>query len=67
MPAEFVDALGQLAQPLEVQEVASGGGSQAVRRAGGVVGRAERHGSMAVIGQPHDDIRALAVSDTDDG
>jgi hypothetical protein len=67
LPAEFIDEPSQLTQPLEVEEMRSGGGRTRCRRVGGVVGRAERHGGMAAIGQPHDDVRALAVADTDDG
>jgi hypothetical protein len=68
LPAEFVDALGQLTQPLEVEEMSSSD-----RRRGGhgvvpsEVGRAERDGSMAAIGQTDDNIRAGAVADTDHG
>ena len=66
MPAEFVDALRQLTQPLEVEEVRSGGRIEC-QRVYGVVGGADRNGGMAAIGQTDDDIRPRAVADTDDG
>src|SRR5437870_5006525 len=66
LPAVFIDELSQLPQPLQVQEVRSGDGTLGCQRVGGVVGRAERHGGMAAIGQTHDDVRARAVADTDD-
>jgi hypothetical protein len=66
LPAEFVDELGQLTQPLEVEEVGRGHRSQARRRVGSVVGRAAGHGGMAAIGQTHEDVRPLPVADTDD-
>jgi hypothetical protein len=65
--AEFVDALRQLPQSLESEEVGSGTGRKGCQRVGGVVGRAERHGGMAAIGQAHDDVRTLPAADTDDG
>ena len=66
MPAEVVDELCQLTQPLEIEEVRSGDGRKGCPRVGGVVGGAERHSGMAAIGQTHDDIRAVTVADTDD-
>ena len=67
LPAAFVDELRQLAQPLEIEEVRSSHGSKGCRGGRSVVGRAERHGGMAAIGQPDDDIRTLATADTDNG
>src|SRR5262245_25568095 len=37
------------------------------REVPGIVGRAEGDGGMAAIRQTHDDVRALAVADADDG
>jgi hypothetical protein len=67
LPAECVEELSHLTQSLEVKEMARSGGRQDNRRVGGVVGRAEGYGGMAVIRQTHDDIRAFTVADTDDG
>ena len=67
MPAEFVDELSQLTQTLEIEKVRSGDGRKGCPGIRGVVGRAERHGGMAAIGQTDDDIRTGAVADTDDG
>jgi hypothetical protein len=67
LPVEFLDELSHLTQSLKVEKVCSGDGRRRGRRIGGVIGRAERHGGMAAIGQPHDDVRTLAAADTDDG
>jgi hypothetical protein len=67
LPAAFVDELCQLTQPLEVKKVRSGAGRKGRQRVRSVVGRAERHSGMAAIGQTHNDIRPVAVADTDDG
>jgi uncharacterized protein (DUF111 family) len=63
--AEFVEALGHLTEPVEIEEVGSGAGSRDCPRVGRAV--AERHGGVAAIGQTHDDVRVLTVADADDG
>jgi hypothetical protein len=55
-----------LTQTLEIEKVRSGDGRKGCQRVRGVVGRTERHGGMAAIGQTHDDVRALTVADRDD-
>jgi hypothetical protein len=67
LAAEFINELSQLTQPLEVEEMRSGDGRRGCQGIQSVVGRAERHGGMAAIGQTDDDVRARAVADTDDG
>ena len=67
LPAPFVNELRQLTQPLQVKEMRSGDARRGSQRARGVVGRAERNGGMAAIGQTDDDIRTRAVADSDDG
>ena len=67
MPAECVDALSQLAQPPEVEEVRSGGGRKGGRGVRSAIGRAEGHGGMAAIGQTDDDVGPLTAADADDG
>jgi hypothetical protein len=52
---------------VEVEEVGSNDGRSACRGVRGGVGRAERHGGMATVGQTDNDVRMLAVADTDDG
>ena len=66
MPTEFVDEQSQLTQTLEIEEVRSGDGSKGCQGVCGIVGGAERYGGMAAIGQTHDDVRALTVTDIDD-
>ena len=66
MPAELVDALSQVTQPLEIEEVWSVAGSKGCQGVRPVVGGAERHGGMTTIGHAHDDVRMLTVADTDD-
>ena len=66
LPAEVVHELSQLTQPLEIEEVRRSVGGTRCHRVRGVVGRAERHGGMATIGQADDDVRTLTVADTDD-
>jgi hypothetical protein len=65
-PAEVIDALRQLTQPLEIEAVRCGAGRKGYGGLRGVVGGAECDGRMAAIGQPHDDIRPRTVADTDD-
>jgi hypothetical protein len=67
LPAEFVDELSKLTQALEIEEVRSSNGRRAGQGVAGVVRRVQRHGGMAAIGQTDDDIRAVAVADTDHG
>jgi hypothetical protein len=64
LPTEFVDELSQLPQPVEIEEVRSGAGRKGGQGVHGVVGRAERDGGMAAIGQTDNDIRTYAVADT---
>ena len=64
MPAECVDEVGHLTQTLEIEQMRS---RRKGSRGGGVVCGAEGDGSMAAIGQADDDVRALAVTDADDG
>jgi hypothetical protein len=67
LPAAAVDELGHLAQSLEIEEMASVSWRKGCREVPGIVGRAEGDGGMAAIRQTHDDVRALAVADADDG
>jgi hypothetical protein len=63
--AEAVDELGHLPQALEIEQMRSR--RKGSRGVGSVVRGAEGDGGMAAIRQADDDVRALAVTDADDG
>ncbi len=67
LSAEIVDEQGHLTKALKIEQMRAANGRRGRRGDDRIVGHAERHGGMAAIGQPHDDVRACAVADTDDG
>jgi hypothetical protein len=65
--AEVVDELRQLTQALEIEQMRSVNGRKGSRGVDRVVRGTEGDGGMAAIGQTHDDVRAHAAADADNG